>query len=458
MAETVAARAGRLGEGLLGNTIRLGVTGLRRSGKTVFVTSLVNNLLHPQRLSFLEAVRSGRLVAARLEPQPDLAVPRFDYEGRLADLRADPPSWPEPTKAVSRVRLALRYRPAGLLRRRLTEMSTLTLDIVDYPGEWLLDLPLLGQDYATWSAATLELAAQPSRAALAAEWRNHLGQFDAAGPADEAAARTLARLYTAYLVACRDSRAPLSLLQPGRFLEPGEMAGAPALAFCPMPVTGRTARGTLGRLMEDRFEAYKHAVVRRFFREHFAKLDRQVVLVDLLGALNAGAPGAHDLRAALTASLEAFRHGRPSRLERLFRSRIDKVLFAATKADHVAADQHKALRGLLGQLVDEARRSIRFDGAEVETMAIAAVKCTDTVMARHEGRDLACVRGIPLGRTEPTVLFPGELPDDLVKLDGPNPPPHRFLAFNPPHGLDGRGLPNIRMDQAIEFLLGDRLA
>ena len=44
--------------------IRLGVTGLSRAGKTVFITSLVANLLDRGRMSGLEAARSGRIEAA----------------------------------------------------------------------------------------------------------------------------------------------------------------------------------------------------------------------------------------------------------------------------------------------------------------------------------------------------------------------------------------------------------
>jgi len=446
----------RLGEQVAGGVLRLGVTGLRRSGKTVFVASLVHNLLNPGRLPFFEPARSPEFVA-RLEPQPDLSVPRFDVEARLAELTGVPPRWPEPTRAVSRVRLAVRYRPTGLVRRRLGDTATLRLDIVDYPGEWLLDLPMLGQDFASWSRRTLELSDRPLRRERARDWRAALSSLDPAAKADEAAARTVARLYAAYLRACRESEAPLSLLQPGRFLEPGEMEGAPALEFCPLPLDGRPARGTLGRLMEDRFEAYKRHVVRRFFRTHFAGLDRQVVLVDLLGAMNAGAEGVADLRTALETSLAAFRHGRPSWLERLFRPSIDRVLFAATKADHVAAGQHARLRALMQDLVKDARDAIRFEGAAVETMAVAAVKCTETVTVDQDGRPLACVKGIPVGRSAPTVLFPGELPESLADLAEPR---HRFLRFDPPAGLarDGRGLPNVRLDQALQFLVGDRLA
>ena len=451
----------RLGDGLFGNTVRLGVTGLRRSGKTVFVTSLVNNLLRAGRLPFFGPAAEGRLIAARLEPQPDLAVPRFDYETRLAEITGSPPRWPDATRAVSRLRLAVRYRPVATLRQWMGSEATLVLDIVDYPGEWLMDLPMLGQDYAAWSAQTLALAERPVRRDLARDWAAHLATLDPAGPADEAAARTAARLYTAYLEACRDSDAPLSLLQPGRFLEPGEMKDAPALAFAPLPVPADGARrGTLGRLMADRFDAYKRAVVGRFFREHFAHLDRQVVLVDLLGALNGGAEGVRDLRSALVAGMEGFRHGRPGWLERLFRSRIDKVLFAATKADHVASSQHALLRRLLGEAVDEARTSIRFEGARVEAMAIAAVRSTTNVRAPVGGIEMDCVQGIRPGGGRPTVLYPGTLPERLADLDDPDGPRHRFIAFDPPAGLgtDGRGLPHVRLDAALDFLIGDRLS
>ena len=41
-------------------------------------------------------------------------------------------------------------------------------------------------------------------------------------------------------------------------------------------------------MMARRYEAYKAHVVRPFFRDHFARLDRQIVLVDALSALNSG--------------------------------------------------------------------------------------------------------------------------------------------------------------------------
>lgn len=451
-------RAGDLVSGtILEQDVRLGVTGLRRAGKTVFVTALVDNLLKAGRLPFLDVVSSGRFQASRLRPQPDPDVPRFELEDHLAALTGPAPHWPDRTRGISQLRLSMRYRPNAMLKRTIQSVATLNLDIVDYPGEWLLDLPLLHQSFAEWSALTLSLAERTPRDELSQSWRGWLATIDPAAPAEEEEARRGAALYTDYLHACRRSENLLSLIQPGRFVEPGDLANAPLLTFCPLPGDKR-GRGSLWALMENRYEAYKSNVVRRFFADHFARLDRQIVLIDVLGALNSGPAGMADMKRALELSLEPFRHGSTGWLDWLLGTKIDRVLFAATKADHVASHQHNSLRHLLDRLVSDARSGIRFEGAQVETMAIAALKSTETVVSEHEGRQLRCVRGVPIGRDRPTVLFPGEIPEDADFPPGRD-RPYNFMAFQPPADLarETRGLPHIRLDQAAQFLLGDYL-
>ena len=63
-------------------------------------------------------------------------------------------------------------------------------------------------------------------------------------------------------------------------------------------------------MMVRRYEAYKDVVVRPFFRDHFSRLDRQIVLVDALSAFNAGPEALVDLEAALAGILDCFRIGR----------------------------------------------------------------------------------------------------------------------------------------------------
>src|SRR5262249_53454189 len=182
---------------------------------------------------------------------PDDAVPRFDYEGHLRAL-VDERRWPESTRHLSELRLVIDYQSESARRR------TLTLDIIDYPGEWLLDLPLLAKSYAEWSAETLALSRQEPRAALAEAWHAHLATVQPDDPEDEQAALKAARLFTDYLKACRDERYAMSLLPPGRFLMPGDLAGSPALTFSPLdlPRDNRAGAGpgSLWAMMKRRYD------------------------------------------------------------------------------------------------------------------------------------------------------------------------------------------------------------
>jgi predicted YcjX-like family ATPase len=474
-----ASALGEFGANLFNPTIRLGVTGLSGAGKTVFITALVHQLLHGGRLPVFEPMTSGRIARARLEPQPDDAVPRFDYETHLRALNVER-CWPESTSRISELRLVIDYQSARRARNR-----TLTLDIVDYPGEWLLDLPLLAMSYTEWSADTLRLSRQSPRAELAAPWHRYLATLDPAAPEDEQTTREAARLFTGYLKACRDDRYAMRLLPPGRFLMPGDLADSPALTFSPLDHLAENttpAPGSLRAMMERRYEAYKDVVVRPFYREHFARLDRQIVLVDALAAFNAGPAAVKDLEAALVAILGSFRTGRATLASMLLRPRIDRILFAATKADHLHHANHDRLERFLARMTERAIERAKFSGAAVDVIALAAVRATrEATVAR--GRDkLPAIIGTPLagetvGRegfdgTTDVAAFPGDLPDDpaaLFERDGftgltaqPTDTDFRFLRFRPPLTEPGASgaptLPHIRLDRALQFLAGDRLA
>ncbi len=477
----LAARAlVEYGGNLVHPTVRLGVTGLSGSGKTVFITALVHNLLHGGRLPVFEALDSGRIARARLEPQPDDAVPRFDYENHVKAL-ADARLWPQSTRQISELRLAIDYQSArGSARSR-----TLTLDIVDYPGEWLLDLPLLETSYAAWSAQAIRLSRSGPRTELARDWHAHLKTLDAQGDEDEQQALIAARLFTDYLRACRTERYAMSLLPPGRFLMPGDLAGSPALTFAPLEIASKDASraGSLAAMMERRFEAYKDVIVRPFFREHFARLDRQIVLVDALAALNAGPAAIADLQSALAAILACFRAGRRTFVSNLVRPRIDRILFAATKADHLHHTSHDRLERVLARMTERAIEGAKFSGALVDVVAMAAVRATREARVTRGRETLPSIIGVPVageiagseifdGTTE-IAVFPGDLPENPDSLLGhdaaaakpaPAATDYRFIRFRPPalereHDDGGKlTLPHIRLDRALQFLLGDKLA
>lgn len=454
--------------GLVNPTIRLGVTGLSRSGKTVFITALVHALLTSARLPVFEAQARGRITRCYLEPQPDDDLPRFTYESHLAALTGDGRHWPEGTRRISQLRLTIEYEPHGLLARSL-QSGKLHLDIVDYPGEWLLDLPLMDQTYMQWSAATVEASRKLPRLPHAAEWHAHLATLDAAAPADEQKALRAADVFTAYLARCRESDVALSTLPPGRFLMPGDLAGSPMLSFAPLDMKpGDTpASGSLAALMQRRYDAYVSKVVKPFFFGHFARLDRQVVLVDVLSALNAGSAAVADLRTALTGVMNSFRIGSNSIVSNVFGRRIDRVLFAATKADLLHHTSHDRLEAILRVLVAEAASKAEFSGAAQDVAALAAIRATREATVTRGKDELPCIVGIPEageklgnvfdGETE-AAIFPGDLPPDAaVALAGALEGQFRFVRFRPPL-LKDASFPHIRLDRAMEFLIGDRFS
>ncbi|MBH0236840.1 YcjX family GTP-binding protein [Methylobrevis albus] len=516
-----------------GGQIRLGVAGLARAGKTVFITSLVHNLVHGGRLPLFEPWRSQRLIGAELKPQLHDDVPTFDYRSHVRQL-VDQRTWPESTRQIAEMRLTIAYESATFLGRNIGA-GKLHLDIVDYPGEWLLDLPLLGKDFRTWSREAIDRARSIGRSDIAGAWLAALPGHDPAAPESDEVAAEAARLFTAYLAACRADTHALSLVPPGRFLMPGDLEGSPALTFAPLllPGEGGARKDSLWAMMERRYEAYKQVVVKPFFRTHFARLDRQVVLIDALAALNAGPAAVADLALALEEILACFRPGRSSWLGSVLSRRIDRILIAATKADHLHHTSHDRLEKLMSRILRSSIDRARDAGASVEVKAIAAVRATREASVRQGGETLPCILGIPqAGETidgrrfdgsEEIALFPGDLPEDPevffqvvesliqaahARIDalhgdgaqvenpihdvsatnpgaaGLNPagragpwsarrspveaagslvPDLRFLRFRPPRlEVTAEGttlsLPHIRLDRAIDFLIGDKLA
>ena len=465
LANEVSRRVEAVGDGLsealFEPVIRIGVTGLARSGKTVFITSLVSNLLDRGRMGQVAAISEGRVLGAYLQPQPDVTVPRFDYENHRAALLGPNPHWPESTRAVSELRLSLKVQPAGLLAG-LQKPRTVHLDIVDYPGEWLLDLALLDKTYEQWSAEVLDrLAARPEGAA----YLDAIHDVDGTEKLDEPKAQFLAQRFTEYLHTARD--AGYYDCTPGRFLLPGDLAGSPVLTFAPLP-SSDAPRRSIAREMARRFEAYKSKVVKPFFQDHFARIDRQVVLVDTLGAIHRGPKAVEDMRQAMTDILSAFRPGKNAFLNRLLLGkRVERILFAATKADHLHHRQHGKLTAIMEALTRDARDRAQFAGARTQSLSLASLRTTVEETVDHKGRQLDCVRGTLLNGGKQAAFFPGELPEDPNHIlsaakSGAEKwlqDDYQFMAFAPAELSlkPGFGPPHIRLDRAAQFLIGDRL-
>ena len=463
LADGVSRQAERVGSGIGGlfePSIRLGVTGLSRAGKTVFITSLIANLLDRGRMGGFAG--SDRIVAAYLQPQPDDTVPRFDYETHLDELTGKNPHWPQSTRSTSQLRLSLKVRPVGILSG-LSSLRTVHLDIVDYPGEWLLDLALLDKGYAQWSDEVLSRLGKRSGEN---KFLKALVELDAAAKFQEEAAQNLSRLYTEDLHLARGQG--YSDCGPGRFLLPGDLEGAPVLTFAPLPKPDKAGRTSLWREMERRYEAYKSKLIKPFFRDHFSRIDRQIVLADILGAIHDGPAAVEDMRHAMAGVLRAFRPGKNSWLGRLIRGqRVERILFAATKADHLHHSQHPHLTRITEAFLRDAKDRAEFAGAQTVAMSIASFRATVEEFRDRNGQKLGCVRGERLDGSGQAAFYPGKLPEDPREFLSPVQDggetwldaDYQIMRFAPPRQTlaAGVGPPHIRLDRVAQFLLGDRL-
>jgi hypothetical protein len=444
-------------------SLRVGVTGLARAGKTAFLTSVAANLLaQGAGLAVLPALSTrlaGRSFRATVAPSGADATPRFDHRAHLASLAADPARWPERTAAVSLLSLDLDIWRAGLVSA--LPPRRIRLDFLDYPGEWLLDLPLLGQDFYQWSEATLRRLDSPETAPLVQDFLAFVRGLPQQATGDEALAATGHRLYRTALRRLRDE-AGRAFLQPGRFLMPAAGPEPPWAAFFPT-----FGRGPLAALLAQRYDAYRRAVRDDLVSPLFGRVDRLVVLADVLSALHAGSAAFEDVRAALSGASAALRWRRawtdhvpllrdlalPGWLSP---GGIRRVAFAATKSDHVAERQRGNLAALVSNLTALPRKAQSVPAA---SFAIASIRCTEDFVWTLEGRNISAVRGRVLGDDRLTRSYPGEVPD---RPPEPSFWAHPFLAlpeFEPRRLVEsGRvGASHIGLDGLLAFLLEDVL-
>ncbi|MCF2946878.1 YcjX family protein [Paraglaciecola aquimarina] len=454
-------------ERLIDQHVSLAVTGLSGSGKTAFITSLVNQLIEANEqahLPFFSVLSESRLIGVKRDIQPDLTFNRFAYEDAMANLRLENALWPDSTRGISQVRLKIKFKRAKGLSQYITEDTTLTLDITDYPGEWLLDLPLLNMNYLQWNNQCAQELLDPKRRDLAAEFMLAASVIDYAEKADELVLKNVASLYKNYLVACQNQG--YQLLQPGRFILPGELADAPVLQFFPIPSAiinqqnldiQQPVAESYADVLASRFNHYTTDVIKPFYQNHFKRFDRQVILVDCLSALNRGYDSFHDLQKALDWLMGSFEYGSSNILSRLFKPKIDKLVFAASKADHITPDQQVNLVKLLDSMLHQARKQLQFDGVTTESTAIAAIRASQSGLSQIDGEEIPVLKGSDnLGQT--ITLYPGEVPTSCPPRDFWSKQGFEYPKFSPPKLQGAHSLPHIRMDQLLDFLIGDKMS
>src|SRR5690606_25944055 len=262
-------------------------------------------------------------------------------------------------------------------------------------------------DYGQWCEQMRDWLELEPRRGLAGPLRDRLLAIDPQAPLDASLLQQLRRDWTDFLQRSR-SEAGLSRNQPGRFLLPGSGIAAEMLLFVPLLAGNRhtaAGAGSWWAECEARFRYYRDFVVKGFYDEHFSRLDRQILLVDMLSPMDAGQAALSDLKGALEAVLQSFRYGRNSLWRRFWQPRISRLAVCATKVDQVSAEQQRAVQQCLEDLLTDSLSDVRHGGVEVRGFPLAAVRAT-----RQEGD--ALVAGLQ-GQTGWVRYQPGSIPTHL---------------------------------------------
>lgn len=428
---------------------RIGITGLSGAGKSTLITAIINQIENARRGALgdqpgLAAIRHGRW-----HREIERA---FDYDHALTALTSQPPSWPESTRDWSIARMTLDYerrwyslRP----RRRCVEL-------LDYPGEWLLDLSLLDWSFADYSAHWRDWLARPPRSEIAPGLLDELAALDPTAPLDT---QQLGALVGQWSIMLADSRLPphrLSRNLPGRWLMPGRDFDPGAMPFLPLPQlldlqAADYPAGSWGQICQQHFEHYRDRVSRPFFESHFGRLDAQVILVDLLGALRSGQAALVDMRAALESILEPFRYREGHWLANLFGRRIRRVAIVATQIDHLLPADQARLTRLLDSYLFELTQQLAGKDIELRLFAVSAITAAQP---REDARGEPMLVGTEKSSRQKIAFTPPAIPErmphdlNLVIDDLP--------TLAPPAGLDrARPFPGRRVDALLDFLIGE---
>ncbi|WP_252176577.1 YcjX family protein [Endozoicomonas sp. 4G] len=440
---------------LLDKRVCLGITGFSGSGKTTLITSLIHQLRYypDAALTALPPALQDRLLGVEISPLKDL--PLFPYQQGANAL--DREAWPQATRQASGCLLEIKYRARShLIPGKKPGIGRLYLEIHDYPGEWLLDLPLLEMSYQDWCQQSRKLsAAMPEDPFL-----TQLTSLNLLEPLDPWRLNSLWQQQLDFLKRCQQKG--LTMIQPGRLLHLAPDSPESHFPFIPLPQlvelseAAKTAapEDALYRICETNYQHYLKQWVKPFYKNTFQRIDRQLVLIDVLKSLNQGQETMDNLRLSLTQVLQNFEYGTNNIIRRLIQPRIDRIVFAASKIDQVLPDQHEQVRSLTASLVRESQRQATFKEVDIRCEAIASVRSTS--YADHQGQRVL------KGNTEegPGLLLHPPLPEQYPDNDyWQNCKQWQLRKLLPPAGLklnNGSRLPHIRLDSVLNDLLGDK--
>ena len=337
---------------------KIAITGTARSGKTVFLTSLLWQLKEFNNSEFdlhklRKEVKIRRFRHVSLSSNEDF--PFYKYRNRLAQSR----EWPVKTTDVHRSRCEFR-------RSDWTRFPTQQLDFLDFPGERIADAAIATyDDFGDWSNHMLRyFKDRADYSEVANQFLREVESTDlSADEATRAYRQTLARFFLdckpliSPSVFLLDEKGNEATYKPLEDLAAERICGLDERSqFAPLPESVRKANKKLAKEMRRHYRRYRKNLVIPLFRE-VANSDSLIVLVDIPSLLVGGVERYNDNR-QIVLDLADVVAGTAigGRLKRMFRlDSLRRVAFVAAKADLVAPNDLKngRLRFLLKRMTEQ---------------------------------------------------------------------------------------------------------
>lgn len=413
---------------------RIAITGLSQTGKTVFITSLIDQLLHKDKIPSITSKKSFQAV---IEP-PKIGIERFYYHTFIKKIKNEH-IWPKGTDEITSFRLKIKRKHNSLFKS-----SSFTIELIDYPGEWLLDLSLIGVSFEEWSKNQIEWLKKIDEE----ESKEYLSFLTMVSDGKEIANR-----YKEILNRLREKN--YTNLIPGRFIMPSDLKNDPILDFAPI----LDMKKPYAKNFKKNYERYVKEIVTDIQLKYFKGFDRQIVLIDVIKALQNGPKCYKDMKNGLNKIVSLYDHKRYSFLKRLFTPTIKKVIFAAPKCDLVSLSQRQNYKELLNKMVKDYKENLEFNDIKTYSSIFAAVKCTQSVKRKYQGNVLSCIRGIDSETKKMVDHYAGEIPPEFPKESEWNEEDYQYKIFLPPSKdySENEAVEHINMDEIIDELIGDLL-
>ena len=339
---------------------KVAITGVSRSGMTMFLTSLLWQLENSKETNFPHN-QNVKITNFRTI-QPGVRMEDKSPYDRYLDVILDEKKWPKRATDIHRVCCQFDLGSGGskgILSKKFPSLSRRSqqLDILDFPGERIADAAIAAcDDFDQWSDHMFDyFDNNPGYSGAGFLLRKALEvenlKFDKAVQA-----------YRETLVSfIRDDRL---LISPSVFLLDGkgnrfddeqlESAASERPCgldannqFAPLPEKARKSNTEIARKMRKHFKKYRNKMVQPLF-DDLAKSDSLIVLVDIPALLMGGRQRYNDNYRII---LDLF-HAIKRKKSKIFSSSLKRIAFVATKNDLVSpADIEKeTLRNLLKEM------------------------------------------------------------------------------------------------------------